>query len=129
MTRFGVALTLALVGTLGFVGGTTTHRSQEPGTRLVMLEFEISGTQIPSEAIAKLSEWVRITRESGRHQSAKLYMHEWGPSGSLYLVVETDWDGLGSFFSDLEEALPNLMNEPLGFSGHSDNILVEVPVE
>ena len=129
MTRLGVALTLAVVGSLGFVGGATTNSSQEPGTRLVILEFEIGPTQTPNEAISELSGWVRVARESGKHESARLYMHEWGPSAGIYVMLETDWDGAEAFFTDLLEAQPDFMDRPFGFAGHSDNILTEIPVD
>ena len=128
MTRFGAAMTLGLVGSLGFVGGTTATAVQEPAMRLVALEFDIGPDQTPNEAITELSEWVRIARATGKHQSVKLYMHEWGPSASLHLIVETDWSGVEAFFVDLLEAKPDFMDQPFGFAGHRDNILTEIPV-
>lgn len=123
---------LALVVlTVGVVAGRAFALSQEQEKNyLVVQEFEFGGGQTLNEAIEQLSEWVRIMRDTGKHSSVRLFMHEWGPKSALYIVNETnDWDAIGSLFDDLLAEIPDFPNQRWGFAGHSDNILAEIPVD
>ena len=49
---------------------------------------------------------------------------------AFYIISETtDWGAIGTMFADLLAVQPDFMTTPFGFSGHSDNILTEIPVE
>ncbi len=99
-------------------------------TYLYLEEFEIAPGQIPNEAIAEMTEWVKIMRESGEFTSVRLFIHNTGPRFALYLLIETDnWQSLETGFEKLLAALPEFMDEPFRWAGHSDNLLSEIPVE
>lgn len=97
---------------------------------LYIEEFEIAPGQIPSEAIAEITEWVRIMREGGELTSVRLFIHNTGPRFALYLLIETDnWQSLEAGFEKLLAALPDFMDEPFRWGRHSDNLLSEILVE
>lgn len=117
--------------TVGLVVGTVLAETKEPKTRyLVIEEFEMGPDMSMDDGIARLSGWVRALRASGKHSSVRLFLHDWGPELALYIVSETDdWGAIGTIFDDVIAAEPDVMKKPLGFVGHSDNILTEIPVE
>lgn len=129
MKRIGVVLSLALVGSLGFVGGEAFSSTQEAPNYLVMTEFEIGPDQTFNDAINRLSEWVRVSRATGKHESVRLFLHDWGPEAGLYILYESDWEGVGEIFPDIVAGIPGFMDQPFGFVGHSDNIMTEIVVD
>jgi hypothetical protein len=129
MRRIAVVLTLVSVGSLGFIGGEAYSSAQQEANYLVMSEFEIGTGQTVNGAIEEASEWVRITRATGKHESVRLFLHDWGPKFSVYMLVQTDWDGVGAIFPDLLAGMPDLFDQPWEFGSHTDNILTEIPVE
>jgi hypothetical protein len=97
---------------------------------LVIEEFELGPDMSMNDGIARLSEWVRALRATGKHSDVRLFMHDWGPEAALYIVSETeDWDAVGTIFADVLAVEPDFMTQPFGFLGHSDNILSEIPVQ
>ena len=132
MKRFSLlALTLPATLAVGVIAGHASASSQEQETNyMVVQEFEIGPDQTINEAIEGLSEWVRVFRNSGKHSSARLFMHEWGSEAALYIISETsDWGAIGTLFEDLVAADPGFMDRSWGFVGHSDEILMEIPVQ
>ena len=47
----------------------------------------------------------------------------------LYLEETDNWQSLETGFEKLLAALPDFMDEPFRWAGHSDNLLSEIPVE
>ncbi len=106
-----------------------TIQTQEETNYLVIEEFEIGPDMIWNDGIARMSEWVRALRATGKHSSVRLFMHDWGPEAAFYIVSETtDWAAVGTIFADVVAAEPDFMTQPFGFAGHSDNILTEIEV-
>ncbi len=132
MKRIPSLLFVAITGaTVGLFAGTVLATPQAQETSyLVIEEFEIGPDMIPNDGIARMSEWVRALRATGKHSSVRLFMHDWGPEIALYIVSETtDWAAIGTIFADVVAAEPDFMARPFGFAGHSDNILTEIPVQ
>ncbi len=129
-TSYLVAVGVACAA-IGLVAGRGLAAAQEEQTNYVVIqEFEISSDMAFNDGIAQLSEWVRAFRASGKQSSVRLFMHEWGPEAAFYIISETtDWGAIGTMFADLLAAQPDFMTVPIGFSGHSDNILTEIPVD
>jgi hypothetical protein len=131
MKRIAVVLGIAVVSaTLGVAGGRSLEASQAQQTNYLVIEsFTLGADQAPAEAIERLSRWVRALRATGDHTDVRLFFHDWGPEAALYIVSETpDWNAVGNIFAEVLTVEPDLMNQPLGFAGHSDNILTEIPV-
>ena len=132
-TTLGVIGLILLGGFVG-VGATSVLAQQETTppaaqTFLYIEDFEIAPGQIPNEAIAEVSEWVRLMRETGEFESVKLYMHHTGPRFALYILAETSsWQAINTGFEKLFEAMPDYMDRPYEFGKHSDNLLSEIPV-
>lgn len=96
---------------------------------LYIEDFEIAPGQIPSEAVAAASEWVRVMRETGEFENVKLYMHHTGPRFALYVLAETSSrQAINDGFEKMFEAMPDWMDQPYEFATHSDNLLSEIPV-
>ena len=116
---------------LGLLAGRSLAADQAQQTNyLVVEEFKLAPDQVPADAIARLSSWVQALRATGKHSDVRLFFHDWGPEVALYIVSETtDWNAVGSIFADVLAVEPDFMNQPLGFAGHSDNILTEIPVQ
>lgn len=116
------------------VGVTSVLAQQEttPPTAehfLYIENFEIAPGQIPNEAVAEASNWVRLMRETGEFESVKLYMHHTGPRFALYMLAETSsWEAINAGFEKLFEAMPDWMDQPYKFGKHGDNVLSEIPV-
>ena len=97
---------------------------------MVMMDFGMGPDMTPNEGIEFLSEWVRSIRASGGATSARLFMHEWGSNRIFFLLTETnDWNSIASMSDDFYALHPEFMDEPFMFSSHSDEILVEIPVQ
>ena len=116
---------------LGVFAGTEWAGAQAQETNyLVIEEFQIAPDMSINESQERLSAWVRGLRDTGKHSSVRLFLHDWGSEISFYIVSETtDWNAVGDIFGDVIAVEPDLVDQPLGFSGHSDEILTEVPVE
>lgn len=96
---------------------------------LVIMEWKTGPDMSRNEGTAQLSEWVRALRETGKHSSVRLYSHHWGPNAAFYIVLETtNWGAIDSVFADIAATQPDIKDRALGFAGHSDNILTEIPV-
>lgn len=132
MKRIGIIAIVALAGAaLGLMAGKgLSATAQEETNHMVIQEFVLGPNQSVDEGIAKLSEWVRIFRASGKHHSVRLFMHEWGSEAAFYIISETkDWDAIGTMFADILASNPEFMSEPFGYASHSDEILGEIIVE
>ena len=132
MKRIGIIAVVALAcAALGLVAGRgLSATAQEETNYMVIMDFTLGPEQTVNEGIAKMSDWVRIFRATGKHSSVRLFMHEWGSEGTFFIISETnDWSAIGTVFEDLVAAKSDFMDEPLGFASHSDEILVEIPVE
>ena len=108
----------------------TAESSFESQNLLYIEEFVFAPGRAVNDAIAELQEWVKGYRETGEYNSVRLYMHHTGPNLALYILLEPkSWqsiqDGQDKFFA----ANPEVMDQPFNWGGHSDNVLVEVPVE
>lgn len=126
----GVLLAGALVG-LGVRSMQAQQGTSPPVAQrfLYIEDFEIAPGQVPSEAVATASEWVRVMRETGAFESVKLYMHHTGPRFALYVLAETSsWQAINDGFEKMFEAMPDWMDRPYEFGVHSDNLLSEIPV-
>jgi hypothetical protein len=128
------AVGLVLLGGLVVVGAAAVPAQQQTpaiitGNYLYIEEFEIAPGQVPNEAVAEISEWVGIMRETGEFKSVKLYMHNTGPRFALYILAEPNsWQAIETGYEKLFEAIPDLMDRPYKFGKHSDNLLSEIPV-
>ena len=131
MKRIPTLLIVGIAGAvLGLFAGTAwaTAQAQET-TYLVIEEFGIGPDMTVNEGTERLSGWVRALRATDKHSSVRLFFHDWGPEAAFYIVSETtDWGAIGTIFSDVIASEPDFMDRPFGFSGHSDNILTEIPV-
>lgn len=108
----------------------TAESSFESEDLLYIEEFVLAPGRSFNDAIAEMQEWVKGYRETGEYKSVRLYMHHSGPNLALYILLEPkSWqsiqDGQDKFFA----ANAEVMDEPFNWGGHSDNVLVEVPVE
>ena len=97
---------------------------------LYIEEFVLAPGRSFNDAVAEMQEWVKGYRETGEYNSVRLYMHHSGPNLALYILLEPkSWqsiqDGQDKFFAANSE----VMDQPFNWGGHSDNVLVEVPVE
>ncbi len=129
MRRTMVALAVVVALAVGVFAGRGLSATQEPAPNyMVVSDFELGPDMSFNEGIARLSEWIQLARATGKHESVRLFMHDWGPKTALYMVVETDWNGVGAIFPDLVEAKPEMMDEKWGFAGHGDDIMTEIPV-
>lgn len=125
-------LVLMLVALTAAVAGYTTARSgaevEQERTYRVMLEFKMGGTQTFEGAVASATEWTQAFKTFG--YDARLFMHEWGPSNSFYIFIETtDWNAISTIFDEVGNEMPELLSQPFGWAGHSDIIMRELPVE
>ncbi len=127
------AFALAIPAAYGAYPAVTTESVQETITGpnyLYIEEFEIGLGTVPNEAIAKAQTWVKIMRETGEFTRVRLFVHNTGPRFALYILAETDnWQSIETGFEKLFEAIPTLMDEPITWATHSDNLLSEIPVE
>ena len=126
----GVLLAGALVG-LGVRSMQAQQETTPPAAQrfLYIEDFEVAPGQVPSEAVAAASEWVRAMRATGEFESVKLYMHHTGPRFALYVLAETSsWQAINDGFEKMFEAMPDWMDRPYEFGTHSDNLLSEIPV-
>ena len=123
-----LGLTLALLaGSVGFVS-MTKDGEQEAPTYLVMAEFTLGADQSFAEALETMNTWGQAGPALGLN--VRTFMHEWGPSNSFYMTVETnDWNEIGTLFERMVDQMPELMNEPFGWAGHSDIIMRELPIQ
>jgi hypothetical protein len=97
---------------------------------LYIEEFELAAGATMNKAVAEMQEWVKGYRETGEYKSVRLFFHHTGPKLAVYILLEPNsWqaiqDGQNKFF----EANADLMDKPFNWSGHSDNLLTEIPVE
>ena len=132
MKRFSLLTVLSLVIlAVGVIAGRASAVSEVQETNYLVIEsFELGPDQTMNEGIARLSEWVRAIRNSGKHSSVRLFFHDWGPETAFYIVSETsDWGAIGTLFADILAEIPDFPDQKWGFAGHSDNILTEIPVE
>lgn len=132
MKRISSLLIVGIIGaTLGLFSGMGWATSQAQETNyLVIEEFELGPDMTVNDGTARLSEWVRALRATGKHSSVRLFFHDWGPEAAFYIVSETaDWGAIGTIFADVLAVDPDFMSQPFGFAGHSDNILTEIAVE
>ena len=57
-------------------------------------------------------------------------MHYWGPRIALYLIMEPkSWQAIHDHAVKMRVELPDIMNQPFKFAGHSDNIVTEILVD
>lgn len=126
-----LTLAIGISVVLGLVGGSALSARQQPERNyMAIVSMEVGPGMSINDGISRTSEWVRILRETGKYDSVRLFLHEWGPETGIYLLLETtDWGALGTTFADVAAADPAMVNEPWGFVGHSDNLVVEIPVE
>ena len=129
--RWRLTLVAFVFAATGLTLGTTLVSTQEQETNyMVIMDFGMGPDMTPNQGIEYLSEWVRIIRASGEFSSARLFMHEWGSNRIFFLLTETnDWNAIGSMSEDFFAQHPEFMDEPWMFSSHSDEILVEIPVQ
>ncbi|MDH3223005.1 MAG: hypothetical protein OEO23_04750 [Gemmatimonadota bacterium] len=124
-------LTLALVllaGSVGFVGGVARDAEQQAPNYLIQAEFTLGENQSYAEALETMNRWGQAGQSLGLN--IRTFMHEWGPGNSFYLIIETsDWEEVGTLFERMVEQMPELMNEPFGWGGHSDIIMRELPIQ
>ena len=69
-------------------------------------------------------------RATGEYKSVRLFIHNTGPRLALYILGEPkSWqaieDGEAKFFA----ANPELLEQPITWATHSDNLLAEIAVE
>ena len=119
---------LLLIATGAMAGFVTAQAQQEPNY-LVIETYEMTPDRSFAEAQEEMMEVVRIHRATGAYQSVRLFTHNWGPELAFYLIAEpNDWASIPAGFQAQVEAQPDLLDRPLGWASHSDNILTEVPV-
>ncbi|MEJ2547107.1 MAG: hypothetical protein P8125_04745 [Gemmatimonadota bacterium] len=132
MKRFSLlaVLSIVILATVFMAGRASAVSEVQETNYLVIESFELGPDQTINQEIERLSEWVRILRNTGKHSSVRLFMHHWGPETALYIMSETsDWGAIGTMVDDLFAEIPEFMDQEWGFAGHSDNILTEIPVE
>lgn len=122
-----VVLSLAAIA-LGVYTARGLPAQEQTANYAVLVSFEMSGQQSFEEALGVVTEWGNLMRGLG--VDARAFIHEWGPSNSFYLLIETDdWNEIGTLFDRMGEASPELMTRPFGFAGHSDLIMRELPLD
>jgi hypothetical protein len=123
-------LSIVILATVFMAGRASAVSEVQETNYLVIESYELGPDQTINQEIERLSEWVRILRNTGKHSSVRLFMHHWGPETALYIMSETsDWGAIGTMVDDLFAEIPEFMDQEWGFAGHSDNILTEIPVE
>ncbi len=126
-------LAIALAAGAFATGISAVRAQQQPITGsdyLYIEEFEITRGVVPNDAIAEASDWVRGMRNTGEFRSVKLYIHNTGPRFALYLLAEPNsWQAIETGFEEFFAARPDIMNTPVTFGRHTDNLLSEIPVE
>jgi hypothetical protein len=97
---------------------------------LYIEEFQVPTGMTPNEAIAEGQMWVKSYRATGEYKSVRLFLHNTGPSFSVYVLLEPNsWQSIETGQAKFFEAQPDFMDRPWKFALHSDNLLSEVPVE
>lgn len=135
-TKLRSIFILLLAVSLASMAMTAEAQETEPETAfsgsnyLYIQEFEIATGTVINEAIAEAQEWARSYRETGEYKSVRLFLHHVGPRLALYLFLEPkSWqaivDGEDKFFA----ANPELLDEPIAWGTHSDNLLTEIAAE
>jgi len=130
--RFSLlAVSSLVILAIGVIAGRASAVNELQETNyLVIQSFELGPDQTMNQEIERLSEWVRILRDTGKHSSVRLFFHHWGPETAIYIMSETsDWGAIGTMGDDLVAEISDVMDQEWGFAGHSDNILTEIPVE
>lgn len=129
MRRFA-HLTFVVAALLSLAPATgVSAQDAEGGGLLYIGEYEIAPGRVLGDVTEEAAGWVTALRETGRFESVRLYMHDMGPSLSVYLVMEPhSWSSLRQGFDEFFAARPDLFTSPWEWSGHSDNILTEIPV-
>ena len=122
------AMVALIAASVGFVGGKELPVEQDAGNYMVLVEFTMDASQSFADALESMNTFGKSAQSIGLN--VRTFMHEWGPSNSFYMTIETEsWEEIGSVFERMVEAMPELMNEPFGFSGHSDIIMRELPIQ
>ena len=96
---------------------------------LYIEEFQVPTGMTPNEAIAEGGMWVRKYRATGEYKSVRMFLHNTGPSFSVYILLEPNsWQSIEVGQAKFFEADPDFMDRPWKFAVHTDNLLSEVPV-
>ena len=117
------------------IGGPWTTRAQQAvppviGTNYMYINaMEVATGQIPNEAIEEGKMWVRGLRETGEFRLARLFIHNTGPSFSIYIVLEAGWQEIENGWSKFLGSHPELFASPWKWGSHSDNVIGEIIVE
>jgi hypothetical protein len=125
-----VAASLAVIGFLAGRGSSPAQaQPQAPTNYLLIDECQLPSGVVFNDAIAEASRFVKEYRKTGEYKNVRLFVHNYGPSFSLYTISEPrSWAAIPAGFSKMVEANPTVMTKPFPCSGHSDNILTEVVV-
>ncbi len=106
-----------------------TIQTQEEPNYLVISTWAPAPGRSFNDASAEISEWVRIWRSTGQYKSVRLFSHSWGSELAFYTISEpNDWASVPTSFAALLEAQPDLLDRPLIWQAHADNILTEIEV-
>ena len=109
--------------------GQAQPQQQPQENLLVIGRFDIPSGRSLNEAVAEATQWVKDLRATGEFRSVRLYMHNWGPELSVYVIHEPrSWQSIKNGYDKLFAARPDLMTAPFKWAGHSDNILTEIAV-
>lgn len=127
----GAAIALAIPAAYWAYPVVAAESVQEvPGSYLYIAEYEFGTGQVINDGIAEAQTWVKAMRETGDFTSVRLFVHHTGPRAAVYILAETDnWQSIETGWEKLTEALPAIMEEPIKWGSHSDNLLSEIVVE
>jgi len=112
------------------VGVAAEQESQPEATQYLYIEtFTVPAGAIPNDVVDEGKTWVRTMRETGDFKSVRLFFHNTGPEVAIYILAEPkSWASIETGFEKLISKL-GIMEKPLVWGDHSDNVLAEIPVD
>lgn len=127
-----IAVFLITALSVGFTSLKDKGEQENPfkaANYLYIWTFEIGKGTILSEAIEEVSNWVKVIRETKENKSVRLFLHHTGPELALYIFQEPkSWQSIIRCEEKMMAAMPDLINKPIWWSGHSDNVVAEIPL-
>ncbi len=97
---------------------------------MYIADWAIAPGQIPNESIEEAKRYVRGLRATGELTSVRLFIHNTGPSFSVYIVLESpDWASIEAGWSSFLGVNPDILASPWKRGRHQDNIISEIVVE